>query len=46
MKQADYCGIVIMLRQLVESGVLSRKEAGKVSARIAVQLGADIIFPL
>lgn len=46
MKNADYCGIIIMLRQLVNNGVLSKKEAGKVSARIATQLGADIIIPL
>ena len=46
MKNADYCGIIIMLWQLVANEVLCKREAEKVSARIAAQLGSDIIFSL
>jgi hypothetical protein len=40
----DYCGIVILLRKLVECGHCTEKEAKKIAARIAVQYNVDIIF--
>lgn len=46
MNNLDYCGVVILLRQLIQSGVCIEVEAAKIAARIAVETGADIIFPL
>ena len=39
---ADYLGIVTMLRSLREQGL----EAKKIAARLRAQLGADIIISL
>ena len=43
---ADYLGIVTMLRSLREQGLVSGSEAKKIAARLMVQLGADIIISL
>ena len=37
---ADYLGIVTMLRSLREQGLVSGSEAKKIAARLRVQLGA------
>lgn len=42
----DYCGIVFMLRRLAAAQACTEKEARKVAARIAAEMGADIHFPL
>lgn len=39
----DYCGILNLLRILKQHG-FSKAELKKISARIAVQMGADIIL--
>lgn len=43
---ADYLGIVILLRNLRDQGLVSGSEAKKIAARLMVQLGADIIISL
>ena len=43
---ADYLGIVTLLRSLREQGLVSGSEAKKIAARLMVLLGADIIIPL
>ena len=43
---ADYLGIVTLLRGLRERGLVSGSEAKKIAARLMVQLGADIIISL
>ena len=40
----DYCGIVNLLRQLVEKELLTRQEAKKIAARIAVDNRVEIIL--
>jgi hypothetical protein len=42
----DYCGIVILLRQIVQCGYCTHREAQRIAARIAAQSGVDIIFSL
>lgn len=42
----NYCGIVLLLRQLVQSGCCTKKEANRIAARIAIQTGADIILSI
>ena len=42
----NYCGVIILLRKLVESGHCTKKEAGRIAARIAKQTGADIILSI
>lgn len=46
MSNLDYCGIIILLRQLVKTGKCSEGEADKIATRIAAETGADILFPL
>lgn len=46
MSNLDYCGIIILLRELVKAGKCNKGEADKIAARIAVETSADIIFPL
>ena len=46
MSNLDYCGIIILLRELVKTGKCNKGEAAKIAARIADKNGADIIFPL
>ncbi len=42
----DFCGIIFLLRQLVQSGNCTEKEAKNIASRIAVKMGADIIISL
>ena len=42
----NYCGIVLLLRQLVAAGCCTKKEAARIADRIAKKTGADIIFSL
>ena len=42
----NYCGIVLLLRQLVAAGCCTKKDAARIADRIAKQTGADIIFSL
>ncbi len=41
---ADYLGIVTMLRSLRELGLVSGSEAKKIAARLKARFGADIII--
>ncbi len=45
-KDVDYCGIIILLRQLIEAGHCTKAEGQKMAARIAVAYDVNIIFPL
>lgn len=45
-KEIDYCGIIILLRQLVQAGKCSRTEAENIAHRIAEQTGVMLIFSL
>ena len=40
----DFCGIVNLLQYLVEHGHCTKKEAQRISERVAEKLGADIII--
>ena len=42
----DYCGVVQLLRQLVERGHCTKIEATRIAARIAVSTGADVILSI
>ncbi len=42
----NYCGVIILLRKLVASGHCTKKEVGRIAARIAKQTGADIILSI
>ena len=42
----NYYGIILLLRQLRESGIFSEKELRRVAARIAADSGADIMISL
>ena len=44
MTNIDYCGIVNLLRQLVEKNLLTRTEAKKIAARIAAEEQVDIVL--
>ena len=46
MSNLDYCGIVILLRQLVKGEKLSKREATEIAAHIAYKTGVDIVFSL
>ena len=41
-----YCGVTLLLRKLVTSAHCTKKEAGRIAARIAKQTGADIILSI
>ena len=41
---ADYLGIVTLLRGLREQGLVSGSEAKKIAARLKARFGADIII--
>ena len=41
---ADYLGIVTLLRGLRERGLVSGSEAKKIAARLKARFGADIII--
>ncbi|MBM6887815.1 hypothetical protein [Pseudoflavonifractor phocaeensis] len=40
----NYIGMVNLLRHLQNAGLVSRKEAGRIAARLRVETGADVIF--
>ena len=40
-----YCGIVKLIRALVDANACTEAEARKVARRIAARIGADILFP-
>lgn len=42
----NFCGVIQLLRQLVERGHCTKKEATRIAARIARQTGVDIILPI
>ena len=42
----DFCGVIQLLRQLVERGHCTVDEATKIAARIAVHNKVDIIISL
>ena len=43
---ADYLGIVTMLRDLKAQNIISGMEAERIAVRLMAQLGADIIISL
>ena len=45
MKQnINYIGMVILLRHLQTAGLVSRKEAGRIAARLRAETGAEVII--
>ena len=42
----DYCGVIVLLRGLIDQGILTRNEAEKVAHRIASQTRAGLIISL
>ena len=42
----DYCGVIQLLRQLVERGHCTKAEATRIAARIAVKTGAEVILSI
>lgn len=47
MKQnINYIGMVNLLRRLQNAGLVSRKEARRIAARLRTETGADVIFSL
>ena len=40
-----YIGILKLLRQLVEAGILSKAESQKIAGHIAIKTGANIVIP-
>ncbi len=45
-KDVDYCGIIILLKQLIAAGHCTKAEGQKIAARIAVAYDVNIIYPL
>ena len=45
-KNIDYVGMVNLLRHLQNAGLVSRKEARRIAARLRTETGADVIFSL
>ena len=43
---ANYCGTVLLLRQLVKEGYCTTKEATRIAALIARQTGVNIKLPI
>ncbi len=43
-KNIDYCGIVYLLRSLVQHGVCTQKEAKEIASRIASRNDVSVIF--
>ena len=43
---ANYCGIVLLLRQLVKDGYCTKNEATRIAALIARQTGVSIKLPI
>lgn len=44
MANIDFCGVIVLLRQLVAQKKTTEAEARKIAARIAAQSGADIVI--
>ena len=42
----DYCGVIFLLKQLVDAGYCTTKEANRIASRIGEQTGAGIILSL
>lgn len=42
----DYCGIINLLRALIQQGTCTAAEAKRIARRIAEQLDVSITFPL
>lgn len=40
----DYCGVIILIRALVQAGSITKKEARQIAARVAACYGATIIL--
>ena len=40
----NYCGIIILIRQLIQKGICTKQEAKKIASRIAAQNHVDIIL--
>lgn len=40
----DYCGIVNLIRHLLQNGACTEQEAQKIASRIATISGADIVL--
>ena len=40
----NYIGMVNLLRHLQNAGLVSRKEARRIAARLRAEIGADVIF--
>ena len=40
----NYIGMANLLHHLQNVGLVSRKEAGRIAARLRVETGADVIF--
>lgn len=43
-QNVDFCGVIQLLRQLVERGLCTVNEATKIAARVAVNNKVDIII--
>ncbi len=42
----DYCGVIVLLRSLMEQGLFKRNEVEKIARRIAAETRADLIISL
>ena len=42
----DYCGVILLLRNLLSSGAFSRQEIERIARRVAAESGADLIISL
>lgn len=42
----DFCGIINLIKALIEANACTEEEAKKVARRIASKLGADIILSI
>ncbi len=42
----DYCGILCLLRQLIDAGAVTYPEAKRIAVRIARQSGVDPLISL
>ena len=41
----NYIGILNLLRQLVEKGIITEAESKKIARHIAIKTGANIVIP-
>ena len=42
----DYCGVIVLLRKLIYTGLLTREEAEKTACRVAIEAGINLIISL